>query len=55
MNRVQKRLHFLEDMMKRKLRYTRHVLRGSSGLSHLHIFEGRINGINKVEPQKGPG
>ena len=45
LNRVQKRL---QDMMKRKLRYAGHVLRGSSGLSHLHILEGRINGKNKV-------
>ena len=33
LKRLQKRLHFVEDMMKRKLRYVEHVLRGVSGLS----------------------
>ena len=40
MKRLQKGLHFVEDMLKRKLRYAGHVLRGSSGLSHLQILEG---------------
>ena len=31
LKRLQKRLHFVEDMTKRKLRYAGHVLRGSSG------------------------
>jgi len=35
LKRLQKRLHFVEDMMKRKMRYAGHVLRGSSGSSHL--------------------
>src|SRR3989442_8222097 len=32
LKRLQKRLHFVEYMMKRKLRYAGHVLRGSSKL-----------------------
>ena len=48
LKRLQKRLHFVEDMMKRKLRYAEHVLRGSSGLSHLHILEGYVEGKRKV-------
>src|SRR5207247_1034214 len=39
LKRLQKRLHFVEDIMKRKLRYAGHVLRSSSGLSHLQILE----------------
>src|SRR5207247_235456 len=33
---LQTELHFTKDMVKRKMEYTGHVLRGSSGLSHLH-------------------
>ena len=43
------RLHFVEDMMKRKLRYAGHVLRGSSGLSHLQILEGYVEEKRKVD------
>src|SRR3989442_5404254 len=42
LKRLQKRLLFVEDMMKRKLRYAGHVLRGSSRLSHLQILEGFV-------------
>ena len=35
-------------MMKRKLAYAGHVLRGSSGLSHLQILEGPMEGKKKV-------
>ena len=45
---VQTKLHFVEDMMKRKMRYAGHVLRGSSGLSQLQILEGWVEGIRKV-------
>jgi len=38
----------VEDMMKRKLRYAGHVLRGSSGLSHLPILEGYVEEKRKV-------
>src|SRR6266516_1662439 len=51
LKRVQTELHFLNDMIKRKLKYAGHVLRGSSGSSHLQILEGRLEGIRKV---KGP-
>src|SRR5437867_2922723 len=48
LKRLQKRLHFVEDIMKRKLRYAGHVLRGSSGLSHLQILEGYVEEKRKV-------
>src|SRR5437867_2532295 len=35
-------------MIKRKLEYAGHVLRGSSGLSHLQILEGKVEGKKKV-------
>ena len=38
LKRMHKKLHFMEDMIKRKLRYAGHVMRGSSGLSHLQIL-----------------
>src|SRR3954469_22157053 len=37
-------LHFTRDMIKRKMQYAGHVLNGSSGLSHLQILEGRVEG-----------
>ena len=40
LKRVQTELHFLNDMIKRKLKYAGHVLRGSSGSSHLQTLEG---------------
>src|SRR3989441_3060460 len=48
LKRLQKRFHFVEDIMKRKLRYAGHVLRGSSGLPHLQILEGYVEGKRKV-------
>src|SRR3989441_8231091 len=41
-------LHFTRDMIKRKMEYAGHVLRGSRGLSHLQILEGGVEGKNKV-------
>ena len=41
-------LHFTKDMIKRKMEYAGQVLRGSSGLPHLHILEGRVEGKKKV-------
>ena len=35
-------------MIKRKLKYAGHVMRGSSGLSHLQILEGRLEEKQKV-------
>src|SRR5207247_3593960 len=53
MERVQLELHtelyFTKDMIKRKMEYAGHVLRGLSGLSHLQILEGRVEGKNKVD------
>src|SRR5437867_5828321 len=39
---IQTKLHFMKDMIKRKLRYTGHIMRVSSGLSHLQILEGYV-------------
>jgi hypothetical protein len=47
--RMQTNLHFMEDMMKRKFKYAGHVLRGSSGLPHLQILEGQVEGKRKVD------
>src|SRR3989442_3191743 len=52
LKRLEKRLHFVEDMMKKKLRYAGHVLRGSSGLSHLQILEGYMKGKRKVDESR---
>ena len=48
LNRIRTKLHFREDMMRRKLAYAGHVLRGSSGLSHLQLLEGPIEEKRKV-------
>src|SRR2546425_1206762 len=45
---LQTEMHFTKDMIKRKLEYAGHVLRGSSGLSHLQILEGKVEGKKKV-------
>src|SRR6184192_1318528 len=42
---LQTELHFTKDMIKRKLEYAGHVLRGSSGLSHLQILEGKVEAL----------
>src|SRR6267154_2706660 len=39
LRRLQTKYHFVEDMMKRKMRYAEYVLTGSSGLTHLQILE----------------
>src|SRR5437867_3018735 len=41
---LQTELHFTKDMIKRKMEYAGHVLRGSSDLSHLQILEGMVKG-----------
>ena len=48
LRRLQTKYHFVKDMMKRKMKYAGHVLRGSSGLSHLQILEGCLEGKIKV-------
>src|SRR6267154_3235101 len=48
LRRLQAKYHFVKDMMKRKMKHTGHVLRGSSGLSHLQILEGYMEGKRKV-------
>ena len=47
LSRMHTELHFLKDMMKRKMKYAGHVLRGSAGLSHVQILEGRVEGTRK--------
>ena len=44
LKRLHTNLHFMEDMIKRKMKYAGLVMRGSSGLSHLQILEGRLEG-----------
>ena len=34
LKRMQTELNFMKDIIKRKMKYAEHVLRGSSGLSH---------------------
>ena len=41
---VHEQFHFVRDMRKRKLEYAGHVLRESSGESHLYLLEGKISG-----------
>jgi len=41
---VQTELHFTKDMRRRKLEHGRHVMRGSSGLTHLTILEDKVCG-----------
>src|SRR6267154_877621 len=45
---LQTELHFTKDMIKRKMKYAGYMLRGSSGLSHLQILEGMVEGKKKV-------
>src|SRR5688572_21859291 len=47
LSRIHTELHFLKDMMKRKMKYAGHVLRGSAGLSHLQILEWKVESIRK--------
>ena len=38
----------MEDMIKRKMKYAGHALRDSSGLTHIQILEGYVEGKRKV-------
>ena len=44
LNRVNSKLHFRRNMEKRKLEYGGHVMRESSGKTHLYILEGKLHG-----------
>ena len=44
LNRMSTTMHFWRDMKKRKLEFAGHVLRGSSGKTHLYILEGKVEG-----------
>jgi len=44
LKRMHTELHFRKDMWKRKMEFAGHVLRGSSGNSHLCILEGKVCG-----------
>jgi exonuclease III len=48
LNRMQTDLKFLSSMRRRKMEFAGHVLRGSSGLAHLEVLEGRVEGKRKV-------
>ena len=41
-------MHFLKQMQKRKMEYAGHVLRNSSGYTHLCILEGKVTGKRPV-------
>ena len=49
LKRVDIKLHFGIDIWKRKLIFAGHILRGSSGDSHLLVLEGKINGKRRRE------
>src|SRR5438034_11609515 len=44
LKRMHTELHFRKDMWRRKMEFVGHVLRGSSGNSHLCIVEGKVFG-----------
>ena len=48
LQRINCNLHFLKQMKKRKMDYAGHVMRGSSGCTHLYILEGKIAGKRPV-------
>jgi hypothetical protein len=48
LNRMQKELKFLGSVRRGKVGCAGHVLRGSGGLAHLQILEGRVQGKRKV-------
>ena len=52
LNGMQTKLHFTEDMIKTKMDYAGLVMRCSSGLSHLQILEGIIEGKQKAGDPK---
>ena len=49
LKRIQTELNSMKDIIKRKMKYAEHVLRGSSGLSHLQILQSRVETKKKVE------
>ena len=51
LHRIQIRMHFKNDMKKRKLEYAGHVLRGSSGETHLVLLEDKVCGKKCRENQ----
>src|SRR5437867_13086428 len=55
LHRIQTRMHFKKDMKKRKLEYAGHVLRGSSGRTHIVLLEGKVCGKNLGENQDSRG
>ena len=44
LERTHTELHFSKDRWKRKMQYAGHILRASSGDSHLYILEGKVCG-----------
>ena len=52
LRRIHIELHFRKDMIRRKMKYAEHVLRGSAGVAHLQILEGESGGSNKERQAK---
>ena len=52
LRRMHTELHFRKDMMRRKMKYAGHVLRGSAGAAHLQILEGKVEGVREVGQER---
>ena len=48
LDRIETKLHFMKVMKKRKLEYSGHVLRGSSGNTHFISLEGKVSGKRAI-------
>src|SRR6188508_3042499 len=55
LQRMHTSLHFMSNMKKRKLEYAGHVMRGSSGETHLYILEGKCMERNQEVGREGYG
>ena len=42
LRRMHTSLHFIDNMKRQKLEYAGHVMRGSSGETHVYILEGKM-------------
>ena len=52
LQRMRTSLHFMSNMKKRKLEYAGHVMRGSSGETHLYILKGKMYGNQQSNVQE---
>ena len=55
LQRMHTSLHFMSNIKKRKLEYAGHVMRGSSGETHLYILEGKCMERNQEVGREGYG